>query len=114
MGHGRAALGLATWKAFGTFFTFFCKKLGIFQSITRTFIILKGGSSNLNYMLYVRGHPLDYEYWANITGDPEWKYENVLPQFKKSLDYNGAFSENGTTTNTHFNMFYYILLLDII
>ncbi|ODN00431.1 Protein PTCD3, mitochondrial [Orchesella cincta] len=54
----------------------------------------RGGSSNLNYMLYVRAHPLDYDYWANLTGDPEWKYDNVLRYFKKSLDYHGAFSKN--------------------
>ncbi len=36
-------------------------------------------------MLYMRGHPNDYENWANITGDPEWNYENVLPFFKKSI-----------------------------
>ncbi|CAG7827198.1 unnamed protein product [Allacma fusca] len=50
-----------------------------------------GGSSNLNYMLYVRSHPLDYDNWANITGDPTWSYENVLPFFKKSNDYHGHF-----------------------
>lgn len=40
-------------------------------------------------MFYVRGHPLDYDNWANITGDNQWKYDNVLPYFKKSLDYHG-------------------------
>ncbi len=34
-------------------------------------------------------HPLDYDNWANITGDTQWKYENVLPYFKKSIDYHG-------------------------
>jgi len=62
-----------------------------------------GGSSTLNYMIYVRGSPLDYDEWANITGDPAWKYENVLPYFKKSLDYHGAFSDN--SMSAVFNMF---------
>ncbi|CAG7666064.1 unnamed protein product [Allacma fusca] len=53
-----------------------------------------GGSSNLNFMLYVRGHPLDYDNWANITGDPSWKYENVLEYFKKSQDYHGIHQNN--------------------
>lgn len=53
-----------------------------------------GGSSNLNYMLYVRGNPQDYNLWANLTGDDGWSYESVLPYFKKSLDYDGAYSEN--------------------
>ena len=45
-------------------------------------------------MYYVRCHPNDYDQWANFTGDAEWKYENVLPFFKKSLDYNGAYGSN--------------------
>ncbi|CAL8089869.1 unnamed protein product [Orchesella dallaii] len=55
---------------------------------------LLGGSSNLNYMFYVRGHPLDYDHWANLTGDPQWNYENVLPYFKKSITYNGKHKHN--------------------
>lgn len=54
-----------------------------------------GGSSVLNYMLYVRGHPLDYDLWANLTGDLGWNYEAVLPFFKKTIDYHGEFSANG-------------------
>ena len=53
-----------------------------------------GGSSGLNFMIYSRGHPLDYDNWANLTGDPTWRYENVLPYFKKSLNYNGKFGAN--------------------
>lgn len=54
-----------------------------------------GGTSNLNYMLYVRASPIDYDKWANITGDAEWKYDNLLPYFKRVLDYNGKFKDNG-------------------
>ncbi|XP_022823851.1 glucose dehydrogenase [FAD, quinone]-like [Spodoptera litura] len=43
-----------------------------------------GGTSSLNYMLYSRGHPTDYDNWASITDDDTWKWENVLPYFKKS------------------------------
>lgn len=46
-------------------------------------------------MLYVRGHPLDYDNWANLTGDPIWNYENVLNDFKSCLDYHGSFGSNG-------------------
>lgn len=49
-----------------------------------------GGTSNLNYMLYVRGSPIDYDNWANATGDDTWKYDNVLPYFKRGFNYNGA------------------------
>jgi choline dehydrogenase-like flavoprotein len=42
-----------------------------------------GGSSSINAMCYTRGHPLDYDEWAQLAGE-EWSYTNVLPYFKKS------------------------------
>ncbi|MFT3882046.1 MAG: GMC family oxidoreductase N-terminal domain-containing protein [Gemmatales bacterium] len=42
-----------------------------------------GGSSGINYMAYVRGHPGDYDAWAK-GGATGWSYEEVLPYFKKS------------------------------
>jgi choline dehydrogenase-like flavoprotein len=44
-----------------------------------------GGSSSINAMCYTRGHALDYEEWARWTG-PEWRYESVLPYFRKAED----------------------------
>jgi choline dehydrogenase len=39
-----------------------------------------GGSSGLNYMAYVRGHPGDFDSW----GAEGWSYSDVLPYFLKS------------------------------
>jgi choline dehydrogenase len=42
-----------------------------------------GGSSGINYMAYVRGHPGDFDAWAN-DGATGWSYDDVLPYFRKS------------------------------
>src|SRR6516164_9875753 len=42
-----------------------------------------GGSSGMNYMAYVRGHPGDFDSWA-AQGATGWSYDEVLPHFKKS------------------------------
>ena len=42
-----------------------------------------GGSSAINAMLYVRGHPSDYDEWANLGCDG-WDWDSVLPYFKAS------------------------------
>src|SRR5205807_6009022 len=40
-----------------------------------------GGSSGINYMMYVRGNPGDFDAWAE-GGAPGWRYAEVLPSFK--------------------------------
>ncbi|MEO9873598.1 MAG: choline dehydrogenase [Anderseniella sp.] len=41
-----------------------------------------GGSSSINSMVYMRGHPLDYDRWASECGLTQWSYEHCLPYFK--------------------------------
>ncbi|CAL8123101.1 unnamed protein product [Orchesella dallaii] len=46
-----------------------------------------GGSSILNGMVYIRGHPFDYDLWSYFTNDVRWKYKNLLPYFMRSEGY---------------------------
>lgn len=41
-----------------------------------------GGSSSINSMVYMRGHPLDYDRWAEDFDLREWSYAKCLPYFK--------------------------------
>jgi len=47
-----------------------------------------GGSSSINAMVYVRGHPLDYDDWSKDA--PGWDWNSILPLFKKMEDWSGA------------------------
>lgn len=44
-----------------------------------------GGSSVLNYMLYIRGNKRDYNRWA-AEGATGWSWADVFPYFLKSED----------------------------
>ncbi|TYC58990.1 FAD-binding protein [Rhodobacterales bacterium] len=51
-----------------------------------------GGSSATNALMWYRGHPLDYDAWddAGATG---WRFEDVLPYFKRCEDWEGGETE---------------------
>lgn len=44
---------------------------------------LIGGCSSINGMMYSRGHPLDYDQWAQM-GARGWSHDDLLPYFRKS------------------------------
>ena len=45
-----------------------------------------GGCSSINAMVYMRGQRSDYDHWASL-GNRGWSWEDVLPVFKQSEDY---------------------------
>ena len=47
-----------------------------------------GGSSSINGMVYVRGHPRDYDTWAEMGADG-WGHADVLPYFKRMENWHG-------------------------
>ncbi|XP_015920335.1 glucose dehydrogenase [FAD, quinone] [Parasteatoda tepidariorum] len=54
-----------------------------------------GGSSVINYMLYVRGNKKDYDLWA-LGGAHGWSWNEVFPYFLKSEDNRDpAIAKNG-------------------
>jgi len=46
-----------------------------------------GGCSSINGMIYMRGQSRDYDDWARLTGDDTWRWEHVLPAFRRHEDH---------------------------
>ena len=51
-----------------------------------------GGSSQLHAMAHVRGHPSDFDAWAEAAG-PQWTHRALLPDFLRSESFSGGASE---------------------
>ncbi|MEO1315965.1 MAG: GMC family oxidoreductase N-terminal domain-containing protein [Pseudomonadota bacterium] len=50
-----------------------------------------GGSSAINAMVYVRGHPRDFDDWAAEA--PGWSWDDVAPYFRRMEDWAGGEDE---------------------
>ena len=60
-----------------------------------------GGSSSINGMFYVRGHPRDYDQWRQL-GAEGWSYDDVLPYFKRiETDWRGEGPFHGGSGPLH-------------
>jgi choline dehydrogenase-like flavoprotein len=69
-----------------------------------------GGSSIINFMMYIRGHRNDYDRWS-AAGNTGWSWKEVLPYFLKSeraslenlenSTYHGKNGELGVELNQH-------------
>ena len=44
-----------------------------------------GGSSAVNGMVYLRGHPMDFDHWRQL-GNIGWGWDDVLPMFHRAED----------------------------
>ena len=55
-----------------------------------------GGCSSINGMIYMRGQSRDYDQWAQVTGDDNWRWDHSLPYFQLHEDhYKGANALHG-------------------
>ena len=54
-----------------------------------------GGTGSVNGMVYMRGHPEDFNEWARL-GNEGWGWDDVLPYFRKSeANSRGASADHG-------------------
>ena len=51
-----------------------------------------GGSSSVNGTVYMRGHPSDYDTWAQL-GNRGWSFADCLPYFRRSETWQGGADE---------------------
>ena len=72
---------------------------------------LLGGSSSINAMVWIRGHPADYDGWA-AQGNPGWSFADLLPIFialgvkakGQTMFWNKVY-EGGLTWHTELSLF---------
>lgn len=65
-----------------------------------------GGSSILNFAVYLYGSGEDYNRWSDLVGDESWKWESVKKSFQAIENYDFSGSEDykhlaDPSTNSH-------------
>ncbi len=76
-----------------------------------------GGSSSINSMVYMRGHPFDYDRWADNHGLTQWRYSDCLPYFRAGeasdrgeSEWRGSAGELGVSKGSYENPLYDVFL----
>jgi choline dehydrogenase len=59
-----------------------------------------GGSSAINGMIYIRGHPLDYDEWRQ-AGLPGWGWDDVFPLFRRLERHHRGGDQHGSDGPLH-------------
>ena len=63
-----------------------------------------GGCSSINGMIYMRGQARDYDQWAQLTGDADWRWQNSLPDFRAHEDHYRLDAANESQSNPAFTL----------
>ena len=52
-----------------------------------------GGCSSINGMIYMRGQSRDYDGWAELCGDPLWRWDHCLQAFRQHENHHAGATE---------------------
>ena len=65
-----------------------------------------GGSSAINYLMYVRGSKKDYDLWGSLVENDDWTWDNLAPFFTKhqTLDPPGSYASPDPQMMPHADM----------
>ena len=58
-----------------------------------------GGSSAINYMLYIRGQSAEYDDWGKVTGFSSWQWRDIQPFFARHENLVDTTIPKGTPEN---------------
>ena len=58
-----------------------------------------GGCSSINGMIYMRGQARDYDRWAQLSGDNDWRWERCLADFRSHEDHYKLDGHHNSLTN---------------